>query len=91
MPLVSHRTAVSADGEDTSSDWNTRENTWTQSFCAAKRAAFSGIALLFIELQSREMQATTHTITQSVHVHPHALQQPAMACMLKFMPSDSRP
>jgi hypothetical protein len=68
-----------------------RENAWTLEFGAAKGAAFSRIVLLFIELQSKEMQATTHTIAQSAHVHPHAPQQPAMACMLKFMPTDSRP
>jgi hypothetical protein len=56
-----------------------------------KGAAFSGIVLLFIGLQNNEMQATTPTVALSPHVHPHAPQRPAIACMLQFMPSDSRP
>ena len=68
---------------------NSTQTRWV--FGAAKGAAFSGTILLFIGLQSSEMQATTPTVALSAHVHPHAPQRPAMACMLEFMPSDSRP
>ena len=77
--------------------WAASKNTRTNStrtrwvFGAAKGAAFSGIVLLFIGLQGSEMQATTPTVALSAHVHPHAPQRPAMACMLEFMPRDSRP
>jgi hypothetical protein len=66
-------------------------NANTVGFGAAKGAAFSGIVLLFIGLQSSEMQAKTPTVALSPHVHPHAPQRPAIVCMLQFMLSDSRP
>jgi hypothetical protein len=73
MPLVSHRTAVSADGEDTSSDWNTRENTWTQSF-VLQSAAFSD-ALDCIYWKQNETCRAKRTRRRRVRVHPHALHR----------------
>ena len=90
--VVSRRTAASAGEQSTmggKQEHTNKLNGWV--FGAAKGAAFSGIVLLFIGLQGSEMQATTPTVALSAHVHPHAPQRPAMACMLEFMPSDSRP
>jgi hypothetical protein len=86
MPLVGNCTAVNTGGEDTNGErehsttllnWNAE----TVNFGAAKRSVFWCIVFYLLELQ-RSFTSHGRTITQSAHVHPHAPQQPAMACML---------